>query len=87
MVCPVCIVGAWFGLVFLRTMGVSDLITGAWIGAAVAATVFYIHIRLVKKYGRWSRYQALLFMIVAMAVTTVLLALASPASTVCMGAP
>lgn len=48
-VCPVCVVAVGAGVGFTRYLGVSDLISGSWIGALILASSFWLADWLKKK--------------------------------------
>jgi predicted transporter len=71
MVCPVCIAGAIAGLAVARELGISDLISGVWIGAITAASVFYVNNLLIRKYGKWYKYQTPIFLILTLIILSI----------------
>jgi hypothetical protein len=85
MVCPVCIAGAVAGLAVAREFGVSDLISGVWIGAVTAASIFYFNNLLIRKYGKWYKYQTPIFLILTLIVVSVSLYFWVVPSGTCLG--
>jgi predicted transporter len=86
MVCPVCIAGAVAGLAVAREFGISDLISGVWIGAITAASIFYVNNLMIRKYGKWHKYQTPILLVATLVILSIgLMIFAVSPSGTCLG--